>query len=443
MAEHTPLSPGEFARLLDRLGPFERSPTIAVAVSGGADSLALAILADGWAREKRGRVVALTVDHGLRPNSTDEARQVGIWLRVLGIDHHILTWEANKPVTGIQAAARTARHALLLEWCRQAGVVHLLMAHQRDDQIETLLLRIGRGSGVDGLAGMAPVVERRHARILRPLLTVPRARLVALLVAKRHPWVDDPSNQDLRYGRARLRNWLARQPTEDLPATGIAASARRLARARRSLEMLTNSHLAKWVMLHPAGFAHCERALLSGPDEIVIRSLARVLFTVSGAAYAPRQESVERLLGSMRGGGAGWTLGGCQILVKPSGILVCREAAAIAQPVPLRISETVWDGRYCAQLGGFSSAGFRLGRLGETVGRELVSRCGHPAQTGIPARVRSTLPAIFDDHGVFAVPHLGYIRGDAGLIRGDAGLAGSAVVFRPRAALSVVRRCLV
>lgn len=398
--------------------------------------MALAILAERWAREKRGRVVALTVDHGLRSNSTDEARQVGIWLRALGIDHHILTWTASKPATGIQAAARIARHALLLEWCRQAGVVHLLMAHHRDDQIETLLLRIGRGSGLDGLAGMSPVVERRDARILRPLLTVPHARLVALLVAENQPWVDDPSNKDFRYGRARIRNWLAVQPKEDLTATGIAVSAGRLARARRSLEVLTNSHLARWVMLHPAGFAHCERAFLSAPDEIVIRSLTRVLVTVSGAAYAPRQESVERLLDSMRGGGAGWTLGGCQIVVKASGILVWREPAAVAQPVPLGSIEAGWDGRYYARLEDHFDAGFRLGGLGEKVEAEVFSRCGHPARTGLPARVRSTLPAIFDDHGIFAVPHLGYKRGN---VRQP----GSVVVFRPRAALSAVRRCLV
>src|SRR5579863_2293243 len=157
-----PLSDAEFGAALDRLGPFERRPLLAVAVSGGADSLALALLASVWAKARRGRVVALTVDHRLRRESTGEARQVGRWLRRLGIAHEILTWKGPYPQGDVQAAARAARYALLEAWCHTAHCLHLLTAHHREDQVETFWLRLARGSGLDGLAAMPAEVERPH-----------------------------------------------------------------------------------------------------------------------------------------------------------------------------------------------------------------------------------------------------------------------------------------
>src|SRR5689334_12818293 len=171
-----------------RFAPFEVNPELAVAVSGGADSLALALLADRWARACGGRVTALTVDHGLRPEAAREARQVGRWLKASGIRHVILRWSppamkktATARLANLQAAARDARYELLCGWCRQHAVLHLLLAHHRDDQAETLLLRLARGSGLDGLAAMAPLVERSAVRLLRPLLAVPKTAITGYL----------------------------------------------------------------------------------------------------------------------------------------------------------------------------------------------------------------------------------------------------------------------
>ncbi|HZD25370.1 MAG TPA: tRNA lysidine(34) synthetase TilS, partial [Alphaproteobacteria bacterium] len=150
-----PLTAAEFAALMAPFAPFEATPALAVAVSGGADSLALALLADGWARRRGGVATALTVDHGLRPEAAAEARRVGRWLAARGIPHRILRWRGDKPATAVQAKARAARYALLADWCRRHGVLHLLTAHHRGDQAETVLMRLAHGSGVDGLAGMA------------------------------------------------------------------------------------------------------------------------------------------------------------------------------------------------------------------------------------------------------------------------------------------------
>ena len=159
------------------LGPFEPAPRVAVAVSGGSDSLALCLLADRWTRARGGTVFGLTVDHRLRLASGAEAAQVRRWLAARAISHRTLRWTGTRPVSRIQEAARAARLALLVGWCRRAHVLHLLLGHQREDQAETVLQRLVRGSGIDGLAAMAPVrlaieSDGGGVRMLRPLLPV-------------------------------------------------------------------------------------------------------------------------------------------------------------------------------------------------------------------------------------------------------------------------------
>ena len=187
------------------LGPFAPAPHLAVAVSGGADSLALCLLADAWAKAEGGRITALVVDHRLRCGSTAEAVQVGNWLDRRGIAHQRLVWDGAKPVTGIQAAAREARYRLLADWCRAAGVGHLLVGHQAADQAETVLMRIWRASGIIGLAGIRPCVELADVRLVRPLLGVPPERLRRYLEAEGQPWIEDASNRDPAFTRVRLR----------------------------------------------------------------------------------------------------------------------------------------------------------------------------------------------------------------------------------------------
>ncbi|MEE8213792.1 MAG: tRNA lysidine(34) synthetase TilS, partial [Alphaproteobacteria bacterium] len=179
-----PLSDDAFERMMDGLGPFEARPHVAVAVSGGADSLCLTVLANRWAERRGGDITALTVDHGLRPEAGEETRRLGLWLDALSIDHRVLPWTGPKPLTGVQAAARRARYDLMNSWCREAGVLHLLLAHTRDDQAETLLLRLTAGSGADGLAAMSAIRETPDVRLLRPFLEVPKTVLVATLGAE-------------------------------------------------------------------------------------------------------------------------------------------------------------------------------------------------------------------------------------------------------------------
>src|SRR5690606_2857459 len=195
----------EFFGLVDRLGPYETAPHVAVAVSGGPDSLALTLLLAEWVHRRGGRLQALTVDHGLRPESAEEAASVGRTLMGRGISHRVLKWSGTRPQAGLQEAAREARYALLLDWCSRAGILHLFLAHHLEDQVETFLMRIARGSGRSGLAGMSAIVERRGVRLLRPCLGAERDRLRATLANSGLVPLQAPSNQAPRFTRVRVR----------------------------------------------------------------------------------------------------------------------------------------------------------------------------------------------------------------------------------------------
>jgi tRNA(Ile)-lysidine synthase len=405
VAAAAPLGVAEFAALMARLAPFERQPRLAVAVSGGADSLALTLLTQHWAAAAGGTLTALTVDHRLRPAAAAEAAQVAAWLGARGITHRILRPEEPPAASSVQAAARAARYRLLEHWCAAEGVLHLLVAHNREDQAETLLLRLARGSGLDGLAGMAAVAEHAQCRLLRPLLEVPRARLEATLRAAGQGWIEDPSNDDPAFARIRLRQAQTVLEEAGLGSERLAATAGRLGRARAALEEGVAAVLARAALIHPAGFVRLDPAVLkAAPEELGLRALAALLATTGGAAYPPRLERLERLYRQVPDGlGGGRTLAGCRLLPRQGRLLLCREPAALAPPVPaLPGGEIHWDGRFSLYLPAAAPAGLRLGGLG---GERLGAAAG-----GLPAAVRAGLPALSDQRSVAVVPALGYVR---------------------------------
>jgi tRNA(Ile)-lysidine synthase len=422
-----PFGADEFAACMAALPPFERHPFIVVGVSGGADSLALALLADDWVRKRGGRMVALTVDHGFRPEASDEARQVGNWLAARGIAHATLEWRPAALLGNRQAAARAARYELLAEWCRGAGCLHLMTAHHRDDQSETLLLRLARGSGLDGLAGIPAVRELAHCRVLRPLLDVPRARLAAFLKREGQPWIEDPSNDSAAYARGRLRHSTALLAREGLSGARLAATAKHLARARTALEAAVADALARAVTLHPGGFALLDANYVAElAPEIGLRALARLIVTIGGAEYAPRLERLERLHAALCDGmRAARTLGGCRLIPWRGAVLICREPAAAAAEMPLVPGTTVhWDGRFAVSLAAGASDRLTVGPLGEDMPGEA-----RRAAQRIPGPVRMTFPAIRDLVRIVAIPHLLYLR------PGSDG-AATTLSFRPRRLLT-------
>jgi tRNA(Ile)-lysidine synthase len=387
--------------------PFEPKPFLAVAVSGGPDSMALCLLAHRWARKRGGRVLALTVDHRLRRESAEEARQVGRWLKRLGIAHEILVWDALRPRANIAALARGARYRLLSEAAVRRGILHLLLAHHLDDQAETLLLRLGRGSGVDGLSAIAPESWTEDLRLLRPLLPVPKARLVATLKAMRQGFVEDPSNLSADSARARLRDALAAIGDAGLTARRLGETAGRMARARQALEGQAAALAAQAASIHPAGFVVLKTGPLAGaPEEIRLRLLARCLMAVSGEAYPPRLESLEALAGALAAPGfRGRTLHGCRLApLGGDAVLICREPAAAAGSAPLPAGVWGrWDGRFAVRAG--AGSGLSVGPLGAAGWAALTK--ARAAPPGVPRAAALTLPAIWAGNRLVVVPSLG------------------------------------
>ncbi|MFQ5971658.1 MAG: tRNA lysidine(34) synthetase TilS [Alphaproteobacteria bacterium] len=429
-----PLRPREFAALMRSLGPFEPRMHLAVAVSGGRDSMALILLAAGWAAARGGRATAVTVDHGLRPDSAGEARQVGRWLRSRGVRHVSLRWQGPHPRSDVQAAARRARYELLECWCAESGVLHLLLAHHREDQAETFLLRLGRGSGLDGLAGMAAVTEHRQVRVLRPLLSVPRARLEATLAAAKQPWIDDPSNVDGAQARARLRAALPALGGEGLTVERLAGTAFRLGRARAALDRYTDGLLAAAVMVHPAGYLHLDCTILAtAPAEIALSALARCISTVAGRDYRPRLQRLENLYREIVDGGPGRTrtLAGCLVAPWKGQALICREPASVAPPLRLTPGlRALWDGRFAVLVEPALRHRVALRALGRE-GLQIVKADNFSLDT-CPRPARTTLPSLWSGERLVAVPHLGYRRpGRSGMSKGVVHLA-----FRPRRSLT-------
>lgn len=288
-ADDRPLDAADFARLMAPFEPFECAPILAVAVSGGRDSLALASLAQEWAIALGGRIVGLIVDHALRAESAAEAATTESLLGRHGCEAEILRWSEAKPRTGLQEAARAARYRLLREACRRRGILHLLVAHHADDQAETVAMRAARQSGPDGLAGMAGVVELPEVRLLRPLLGVSRSCLTATLLARGVPWVDDPSNGDPRFERARLRSG----PRLTTPPADTGRSTREQRLALASVDAIEIS---------PAGDIALDRSVfvrLSRDQQA--RLLSRLVQAVGGGDHPPRRDRLERAAGRLCG----------------------------------------------------------------------------------------------------------------------------------------------
>lgn len=403
----SPLRPDEFAALMSGCGfgavpGFQDQKTAAVAVSGGADSMALALLLGEWAAMRGITLHALTVDHGLRPESTQEAQQVGQWLSAHGLNHHILRWNPPQPLTGnLQDTARRARYGLMTDWCRTYSVDMLFVAHQQEDQAETLLMRLERGSGLQGLAAMAPVSRHESGIwLMRPLLEVPKARLRALLQAQDQEWVEEPSNQDLRYRRNHLRQVMAEwSPDPERLTHRLAATAAQLREAHQLMQQLLVELLSRCVTLSPMGVATLEAsALIQAPAALHHPALVRLCQTVGGSAASPRRAQTIRLMTALEEGRAHSL---CRALFrpvtgKPGQWHVLREQTALpVLPLPASSGECLWDGRFRLRWRAMAEEGVSIGPL---------SAGGEPLFKEIPAMVRAALPAFYHAERVLVAP---------------------------------------
>lgn len=404
-------------READRLfAQFASASGLGLAVSGGADSVALMRLAAAWRARNHPElpVVVFTVDHRLRSGSGAEAARVADWARDVGLDHETLAWEGDKPRADIQAAAREARYRLLAEACAVRELSHLVLAHHLEDQAETLLLRLARGSGVDGLAAMSETTPGWPGLMLvRPLLGVPKQRLVATLDAIDQPWIEDPSNADPRFARARIRALMPALAGEGMTANRLAETARRMRRARSALESTAADLHRAAVVEDPAGFCRIDlETLLVAHEEIGLRVLARLLMSVGGADYPPRLERLERLYAALRDDTAtGATLAGCRVSISDRSVLVCRERGRAGLPIHrfsadgLNRQPVVWDRRFRIVAGG-NPPGLTAGGLTvRALGAEGVAAIRKTSRLrAIPVTAARVAPGVFANDRLLAAP---------------------------------------
>lgn len=300
---------------LSGLGPFEPAPHLAIALSGGADSMALALLAHEWVQARGGTITTLTVNHGLRPESAAEATQVGTWMAQHGIAHHILTPEHKAGENNLSAAARNWRYDALTGWCHDHHVLHLLVAHHQDDQAETARLMQARGNTTDGVAAMPWVRAHASVRVLRPLLATTRDALRDYLHAHNQPWVEDPTNTDPRFARTRARADLANAPTAMHAALAQQAEAAQLranmddAHAAACYGCIT-LNMAK----HTASITM--QAFEKLPENVACRLLADILRSMRGRITRPRKAETLRLYRGLLAGEPHHTLYGFKITLR-------------------------------------------------------------------------------------------------------------------------------
>ena len=395
------------AEAQELLKPLAACRHVALAVSGGSDSVGLMLLAQRAGLG--GRATVLTIDHGLRPQSGAEAERVAEWARTLGFDAEILRWEGPKPRTGVQERAREARYRLMADWCARRGADAVVATgHTLDDQAETLLMRLARGSGVDGLSAM-PVATMLHGvRILRPLLGIERRRLVQLAAQSGHDFIADASNDDPAFERVRIRKAEAALASLGLKPSALGLAARRLQRARMALDAATDRLQAAAVTVAPEMYAVVDLpAFDQAAEELRIRLLGRLLGAMGGDSEAADLSQVERAAAWLSTGkGGARTLGGCRIHRRPTSFLIGREGGRmITAAVAVAPGETVlFDGRFRVHVEQAPPGSLRLEALGMVAGPRL------ERPESLPAFVFETLPAIVHDGEVAAVPHLGYRR---------------------------------
>ena len=410
-----PISAAEAGVLL---APLERFPRIAIAVSGGPDSLALLYLIAGWrkGRDPAPEITALTVDHRLRPSSREEAEAAAEQAENLGVAHAILTWlHGDLDGRSVQERARQARYSLMAAYCHAHGIPALLTAHQLDDQAETMLMRLKRGSGLDGLAAIPAESAFAGLALLRPLLDVRKDRLVATLAAAGIAYASDPSNADARFERTAIRNDVRTLAKLGFSPEAFARSAVRLRRARAALDEAAARFLASEARFDDAGFALIARdALLSASEEIALRSLARVLAAIGGRPEPIRLSKLEALLSSLgEAPQTTHTLGGCRIESAGDDFAVYREMRREGLPeFSLRPGErALWDNRFSVSLGGEAANPVMVRALGqgETVDPASLS----PELAALPRRARLALPAAFSGETIL-LPELGVVHGTRG-----------------------------
>lgn len=411
---HLPITPDEADAAFEPLAKFEH---VVLAVSGGPDSMALLVLAAEWRQRRNGAPPSLsvaTVDHGLRPESPREAEFVASEARRLGLPHVTLLWTGEKPSRGIPDAARRARYRLLDDHARalSASDVAVVTAHHQGDQAETFAMRLARGAGVNGLAGMPAervLHEGSTVSLVRPLLAFAKSRLIATLEARGLSSVDDPTNTDHRYERARVRSVLSDLDAAGISPAALATSARRLGEAEAALRYADECFAATLALsFGNEVFAAFDRnAFRAGPALLRQRLLAGLIARYGGASERPDLVEIEDLTARLQTEDKSTaTLGGVMVSSGSRFVRVWREAGRLTQSdLILSPGESrTWDRRFIVQRAADAIGAVKVRPLGAENYARIAGRLA--AKYRPPSRAAHALPSFWQGDDLVAVPSL-------------------------------------
>ena len=384
-----------FETALDRArqrGPVSR---LGLAVSGGSDSMAMLALAVAWAKAHGGELRVATVDHGLRNEAADEAHWVKAHCAELGLQHDTLIW-ADAPSGNVQNAARTARYDLLASWARSHKLDAVAMAHTADDQAETFVMRLARGSGVDGLSSMRDDWVAQNMRWLRPVLATDRDDLRLYLTEQGVGWVDDPTNSDPRFERVRVRKAMDDLARLGLDRDRLVSTAQRMSEARIALTQAAVDAAKTCANVALGDVVFDAAAYVALPTETRHRLLTAAIRFVSGATYRPRYDALREVEAQVLDGQRR-TLSGCTLDRKAGQVIVGRELNAIRSEIAQPGHS--WDGRWVV-IGPETAQVCALG--------QAITDCKDWRATGHPRDRLMTTPALFDGDTLLAAPAAGF-----------------------------------
>lgn len=383
---------------------------VAVAVSGGVDSTVLLHLMINWAKKNKLLVpIALTVNHELRSESQKEADFVVSYAKELGAkESFVLNWEKQNIKGNIQLQARKARYNLLTKWCKNNNVKYLFVAHHKNDQAETFLLRLERGSGVDGLSSMDYKYFLNGIYVFRPLLNFSRSEIEKYAKLHQLRWIEDRSNYDLKYRRTLYRNLLKASDNQDVLTERICLTALHMKRAAKALMHYTRLAFNDCVNIHDLGYIEIKLCgFYQLPEEISLRLLLYSIMAICGKYYKPRYNSLIAMFNKIlqKNSDVNCTLSGCKIRKYGESILIMRESSKIQEvTVNLPMCKPIkWDNRFSCTIFGNQECSVTIAPLNKT---QKISE--FLKNYSCCSEVYYSLPTVQKDGKVFAYPDVNY-----------------------------------
>ena len=377
---------------------------IALAVSGGRDSMALMCLVYRWKAHLalNIEIEVLTVNHNLRKAAEDECRFVKKIAKDYGFKHKILTWEHGHIETSIQEKARNARYQLMLDYVREKNIDTILTAHTSDDNIETFIMRLAKGSGLDGLKSINEIRHADGIQIERPLLSLSRSLTTEILRSTGNEWVDDPTNEDERFERVKIRNNISSLSSFNISSGNLTKTIQRLTRAHESISFFTNLVSQELVELSELGHADVNfDKLRNYPKEIILRVLAKALTDINGGTVS--LSSLEAVFTELIKTERCKTLNGCQIIPQKNKYVIVRENRGIS-PAEIKINERIsWDGRFDVHLKSCDKTNIVIDQIGNA--DDLRTMIDGTSFQSMPKYVLRTLPGGFIKDKLVLLPN--------------------------------------